>query len=142
MQLRLEFPSLPTPVSGALVARWHVSEGDRVEFGDDLVDLTITEIEHLSRPRRRGNLRRAESDRRVGRRVQFDVRLTASEPGVLRHVTAAPETAVAVGDVLAILSTDPHEPVDRASAGAAAFRVVANTLDVASEPEGIEEQGR
>jgi hypothetical protein len=101
------------------MAAWHVREGDHFGFGTDLCDVLITEVE-----RQRGL---------IGPRhpvpVRYRVRIRSSEAGILGSILIAEGRDVSVGDLLAVVSTDPAEPTDRLPpVGAPALRVVADPI--------------
>ena len=111
MQLRLEMPFVAKAMRHGTVAQWHVGEGSVIDFGSDLCDVLITEMDH----------------RQTTVPVSYRVRIRASEPGILRAINAVEGSLVAIGDLLGVVSTDPSEPVDAEPAvGALAMRVVAN----------------
>jgi pyruvate/2-oxoglutarate dehydrogenase complex dihydrolipoamide acyltransferase (E2) component len=114
--LQLEFPFVASPVERAEVSRWWVDEGAIVRLGDDLCDLVATS--HLRRvradaPNRRMSRRAAAEAPRPNRhQVGMLIRITAAEEAVVRTVLARAGAEVAVGDPLALLSTDASEPLD------------------------------
>jgi pyruvate/2-oxoglutarate dehydrogenase complex dihydrolipoamide acyltransferase (E2) component len=113
--MRLVVPYVDRLIKGGAVAAWHKREGDRVDYGDDLVDLEASV-----------------------RGVTL-VRVTASDSGVVRRISASEGTERQEGELLALLSTEPDEPVDEAPAAVAAssvFRVVANIVDPGSGEDG------
>ncbi|MBS7834305.1 2-oxoglutarate dehydrogenase complex dihydrolipoyllysine-residue succinyltransferase [Wohlfahrtiimonas chitiniclastica] len=76
MSIEIKVPVLPESVADALLAVWHVKEGDFVEEGDNLVDL--------------------ETDK-----VMLEVPATVS--GTIQSIKIAEGTNVTAGEVLAVL---------------------------------------
>jgi len=120
MILRLAMPFVHTSVEWGSVERWHVSAGDPIRFGTDVCDLVITEIKKLSRS--------AAGDKITSQRVMFRVRITASEPAILRQIQADRGSPVNIGDLLALVSTEPDELLELSPASPL-LRVVADRLD-------------
>jgi hypothetical protein len=99
---------------------WHVREGDHFGFGTDLCDVLITEVERV---------RGAQSDPLVAAPVRYRVRIRSWEAGILGSILIAEGREVSVGDLLAVVSTDPAEPTDRLPpVDAPALRVVADPI--------------
>lgn len=145
------------------IVRWYKREGERVDFGDDLYDLQVQELEaprwqvEASRrfkemrtqpnrivelaggPPREGDPPAVDSDHESmvavssssPRRGGFVMRITSSDRGVLRRLYAGEGELRTAGDLLAVLSAEPGEPIDIADdrfQQASAFRVVENLL--------------
>jgi pyruvate dehydrogenase E2 component (dihydrolipoamide acetyltransferase) len=107
MVLRLLMPYVDRTVRGGAVRTWHKREGDRVEYGDDLFDLA------------------------AAIRGLIVVRVTASDQGYLRRIYAEEGAQRDENELLALLTTEPDEPLDdaeRARGGTSAFRVVVNVV--------------
>jgi hypothetical protein len=128
-------------IDRASIVRWHKSEGDWVDYGDDLVDI---EVEQVRAPERHGELRnwinelnqqptriaelaarQLESDPLAVPEIDpssyvrwdllewtFLVRFTSSDRGVLRKISAGEGERREAGDLLAILATEPEEALD------------------------------
>jgi pyruvate/2-oxoglutarate dehydrogenase complex dihydrolipoamide acyltransferase (E2) component len=119
LQLRLEMPFVAKQVRSCSLAAWHVREGDHFGFGTDLCDVLITEVE--------GQKGTIGPQHPVPAR--YRVRIRSSEAGVLASILIAEGGDVSVGDLLAMVSTDPAEPTDRLPpVGAPALRVVADPI--------------
>jgi pyruvate/2-oxoglutarate dehydrogenase complex dihydrolipoamide acyltransferase (E2) component len=124
VKLRLEMPFVDKSVHRGAVYRWHISEGDPIHFGTDVCDLLITEIKRLRRS--------VSGDEIASQSVMFLVRITASEPATLRVIQAKEGSSISVGDLLAIVSTEPAEPIGEGPPlGAPLLRVVAERVDAA-----------
>jgi hypothetical protein len=124
VQLRLEMPYVAKMIRRATLLRWHVGEGSPIAFGTDLCDVHITEVDWIRR----------NPDRVEPMGVDYQVRITSSEPCFLRVVHTAEGAEVAIGDLLGVASTDPSEPVDTVPpTGVPAVRVVAD--DVPTEED-------
>ena len=137
MILRLDTPPLPRAIPSLRIVRWHCAEGDHVPFGTLLVELRAEATLRRLRPStgsKRGRKARA-LDEQTGDTVaedapRFRVEILASEPAYLRRVAVPEGGAVAVGDPLALLSTDPDDAVDGAGDGAPAYRAVAEVIRI------------
>jgi pyruvate/2-oxoglutarate dehydrogenase complex dihydrolipoamide acyltransferase (E2) component len=112
-------PFVAKQVRSCSMAAWHVGEGDHFDFGTDLCDVLITEVEgkkdtigpHYPVPAR------------------YRVRIRSSEAGILGSILIAEGRDVSVGDLLAVVSTDQAEPTDRLPpVGAPALRVIADPI--------------
>lgn len=139
--LKVEIPAADAAFRGGYVARWHVKEGDPIEFGDDLCDIAIDEFVAMQRTKRATLLGSSNPFRkrrvkdalslREGRGV-VHMRLTSSESGVqLGKIMVAEGGRVAIGDLVAVLSDQgvvatPDEP---SLAAAAEARIVVNMPD-------------
>lgn len=111
MRLRLLMPSVDRLLRGGSIVRWHKSEGEWVDYGDDLFDLHVP----IRRPEYGGDVL---------------VRVTSSDAGLLRRIYAREGGRHEVGDLLAVLVTGDTEPVpeDPACADGTVFRVVTSVL--------------
>jgi pyruvate/2-oxoglutarate dehydrogenase complex dihydrolipoamide acyltransferase (E2) component len=120
MKLRLEMPFVAKQIRSGSVACWHLGEGDQFGFGTDLCDVLITEVDTFDK---------AHSDRLVPVDVRYHVRIRSSEPGILRSILSTVGSDVVVGDLLAMVSTNPGEVTDELSpVGAPTLRVVADMI--------------
>ena len=141
MILRLLVPFLETFAVEGIVVKWHVKEGDPIQFGDPICDITLSQWLALRKTKRAINLVKITSkgqgnvkhnfEKREGR-GELVMRVVASEAGYLRYVRAPEGRTVNVGDLLAWVSSDLAEPVTEDLA-APAMRVVASTKDVMEE---------
>jgi pyruvate/2-oxoglutarate dehydrogenase complex dihydrolipoamide acyltransferase (E2) component len=114
-------PFVDKTVERGSVHRWHVGEGDPINFGTDVCDLLITEVKRLKRSER--------GDEVAIQRVRFLVRITAAEPATLRLIRAERGSDVSVGDLLAIVSTEPAEPVGEVPPDGPSLRVAAERVE-------------
>ncbi len=140
----------------ASITTWHKKEGDWIDYGDDLFDLQVEEIgvpEVLTRLKMEisrlyrsaegvANLAsRQLNGEQVGRAASqesfvtrprkwaFAMRITASDSGLLRKICAQEGEARQAGDLLALVTTEPDDPIDeaeQASEHALQFRVTEN----------------
>lgn len=143
MFFKLVMPAVDRLMKGGVVAKWHKTEGDHVDYGDDLVDvkveLAMSELE-------RGPLKQGfglstdvgsgrdtnPADLANERGLILIVRITSSDVGVLRRIEAKEGAYGEVGGLLAILSTEEHGPTDSLDEElreASEFRVVANVVE-------------
>lgn len=125
MNLVLNMPFVDRAVGTARLAVWHKHPGDAVVAGDAVCDLAVEEVETLRRDTSADRLVRGRRGRRTStqtRRLQFHVRLVASEPAVVTEHRADVGALVAVGEALAVLTHGQ-------GGGATSFRVVPYVLD-------------
>jgi hypothetical protein len=145
-------------VEAGTVLRWHKSEGEQVDYGDDVCDLVMNEYRApkglLEVEKERGQLsnepakladlmaRLLEGERPVMPTMsadsfvalkgpEFVLRLTACDRGTVRRIEAPAGAAAKAGDVLAVLTTDPTEPLGESAetaSGSTLFRFVENVL--------------
>ena len=141
MLLKVEVPAADAAFRGGYVAKWHVKEGDAVEFGADLCDIAIDEFVAMQRTKRATLLGSSNPFRkrkvkdalslREGRGV-VHMRLTSSEGGLQLGKVLVPEGGrVAIGDLIGLLSgAGEATAVDDASAARASdARIVVNMPD-------------
>ena len=147
------------PVRKCTIIKCHKREGEAVDYGDDLFDVMVEEVLIPSslasvwaearslndRPSGIAELatkqlegKEATEERRKTPKGNFAVPLiscrcvTAIERGVVHKVYSEEGSRLEMGDPLALLTTDPHEPADGTSAlptEAAPFRVITRPLD-------------
>lgn len=134
MLLRLVIPRFDRSVQRGSVAKWHKAEGEWVSYGDDLLDLKVEEIKIMKRSSAAAAVlhdQHLPQDTYSSGQLDWLVRVTSSDVGVLRRIDAAEGSRWEIGDRLAVLTTDADEPIDRsARAGAEVsnFRVVVNDV--------------
>jgi hypothetical protein len=131
--LRLEMPKFAKRVEKGTVRKWHVGEGAAIAYGDDLLDIQVTKVTELVRLREHQHLRdSAERDDRFKTRRPrqvMNLRVTAAESGVLARIYAPEGTAVAVGDLLAVVTDlDIDVDADPPPDGSPTLRVVAENV--------------
>jgi hypothetical protein len=135
--LRLEVPFLETFSNQGLVTEWHVRAGDKVDFGDPICDIALSEWRALRKTKRAINIVKLrdeknklqhEFENRSGRGV-LNLRVVASEPAIVRRIEIPVGTKAGVGDLLALVSTDPDEPIVE-NPEAPTMRVVATSPEV------------
>lgn len=118
MIFRLELPALPEIVGSLHLARWQVEVGEPLAYGDVVCTLRVTSIvlpERSITGRALLGRRRGRTD--AGRRqlpAAFDVRVVASDDGVLRRHDVTEGEAVTEGAVLGLATTEADEPLDSA----------------------------
>jgi len=141
MILRLVVPQINRMIPGGSVLKWHVAEGQRVGFGDDLLDLTAQLAGRTIRPLA-DRIRTMTEARRIHVQDVVDLeqgapaatvsfRITASDVGILRRICAPEGTYGDVGALLAVLTTGEDEPCELPEtlvATASLFRVVPNVI--------------
>lgn len=141
MILRLQVPFLETFAEEGSVLKWHVKEGDALQFGDAICDIAVSEWMALRKTKRAVNLIKITGKSQGNVKHNFEKRegrgllvmgVVASEPGYLRVVRAHEGEPVSVGDLLALVTTDPAEPLSDDSESSA-MRVVAVTKDLTEE---------
>lgn len=136
MIMRLVAPEAGRQATTLRIHRWYKAEGDRIAPGDDLFMALVEEgqildvhrsAQFLTRLERR--LRRGTTTQTRALPVETPVRVVASEPGILARVLVAEGEEMAVGDLVALVATDPEDAVvlpDQA-ADAPRFRVVSES---------------
>ena len=154
MLLKLLMPFHSRAFQEGRILKWHKSEGDPIDYGDDLFDLEVEELRHmrtwqsgkkqverLTSPEALARLLRAEEMLRqqVGPpeaayemiEAHCVMRVTSSDTGILRRVCAKEGERRRVGDLLALVATEDEDlppGEDQALAECPAFRVVATFL--------------
>jgi multidrug efflux pump subunit AcrA (membrane-fusion protein) len=130
---------------------WHVKEGERVNYGDDLLDLRVDEGLSMRLASARGlenhvraliqaqealaNLKDDDvvaekenpEDHYDKGRVNWFLRISASDSGKVLRLYARPGEKRQVGDLLALFTTEADEPIEGAEATgplASVFRTV------------------
>jgi hypothetical protein len=131
------------PVHAGRLRTWFKCEGDAIEFGDDLCDLEIEEVQapvglweareqrkYFSDPLLIAELAaqqlqgrpveqievHAESLRQVWLgAAKYDMRLIAAQPGILSRCCAKEGTRLRSGELLAIVTSDSAETLDGVS---------------------------
>lgn len=137
MIVRITLPELETSVATSVVSRWHVAEGEPIEFGAKICDLDVTARKH---PDQAGAtaieyMKKRKFRRRKGSTIQGNFELSysviASERGVLTSIVASEGSKVEAGDLLGTASVgsgdDDATPVELESAPE--LRTVARTPD-------------
>ena len=131
-------PHVSKQIEDTVLVKWHKREGDRVDFGEALVDLEVQELRQLRRTRNAAALagmqeptthERSNPEFRQHRDISVPVRLTASYTAYLRKIEVGEGGRVVVGQVLALVTTTPIEPLEDAVEGSGRFRVVANLVE-------------
>lgn len=137
MILRLEVPFLETFSNTGQVTQWHVRAGDKVDFGDPICDIALSEWRALRKTKRAVNIVkvrdenskvRHEFETRSGRGV-LNLRVIASESAFIRQIDIPAGRKAGVGNLLGLVSTDPDEPIVN-NPEAPTMRVVATSPEV------------
>lgn len=141
MVLRLEVPHINRMVKGVSLIKWHKTEGEWINYGDDLFDLEVQIEDRTIRPLAERIKNLTESNRPVAEnllvggetsnRPVLCARITSSDMGILRKVYVKEGQRSSVGDSLALITTDENESFDTASfvlAQTGVFRVVSNII--------------
>ncbi len=117
MILRLEVPLTNPSLVGGTVKHWHKAEGDVIGFGDEVCTIAYDQFVALRRTARATLLSGRKAKRlksnlesRSGK-VLTDIVVSAAEPGVLGKIFMGPGDRFAVGDTLAVISTEPINEV-------------------------------
>jgi hypothetical protein len=140
MLLKLVIPQFDRLAQGGTVTKWLKSEGEWVNYGEDLLDISIEEMKVLKQ--------RTASARQILDESAFDgvkagetfssnrwdwpMRITSSDMGILRRIEAKEGDQWEVGHLLAVLTTEEDEPIDVANGeieAASNFRVVVNAIE-------------
>ena len=134
MRFKLVMPYIDRTAKRGSITKWHKAQGDRVGYGDDLLDMKIEEIEVLRRSTTPKSILANinPKDTYSCDRWEWFVRLTSSDMGVLRRIAVREGTLLEAGDLLAVLTTDDSESLegtDEEWADASDFRVVVDTIE-------------
>lgn len=142
MFFKLVMPSVDRLMKGGVVGKWYKAEGDRVDYGDDLLDvkveLTMSVLDRGSMEQRirllkdGGSVRDNDlADITNERALMLIMRVTSSDAGILRRIDAKEGHYGEVGSLLAVLSTEDHGSTnapDKDLTEASEFRVVVNPV--------------
>ena len=148
MLMKLEMPLIDPSLRGGKVVRWLKREGDTFGFGDEICILAVDEFAALRRTARAtllsGRRRRSlKSDLEVRQgKVYLQVVLTSSDGGVMRRIVADDGDPIAVGDLLAVVSTTDNGALDGTVddwESAPTMRIAANVLQDEDEETHPEE---
>ena len=136
-------PFVDRSMQRAVLVRWFKAEGDSVAYGEDVCEVAVDEVLVLKKRKdartlaagagAAGRALIGEGHRIRSRKHQPDrLRLTSSDTGFLRRILVREEGRLVVGDLLAVLTTTPDEPVDDGQSFS--FRVVANRIESEGGP--------
>lgn len=129
MILKLEMPYFDRQVNRGSIIKWHKTEGDFIQYGDELFDIKVEEITKLKRVKE-GQARTVDIVKGTLTGLEFTIRVISSDMGFLRKIEAQEGDVREIGDVVAAVSTSQDEDVDtNAIANAPAFRVIANVAE-------------
>ena len=137
MIVRITLPELETSVASSVVRRWHIAEGEPIEFGAKICDLDVTARKHpdqagataIEYMKKRRFRRRKDST--IAGNFELAYSVIASERGTLRSILAPEGTTLTAGDLLgtASVGTDDNETELESLDSAPALRTVARTPD-------------
>lgn len=142
MVLKFVIPYIDRMVQGGTIVKWYKTEGDKINYGDDLLDIevknnlwsgkplserikTITGTKHVEI---NDVVLMNDNSQQV---TVFHIRITSSDMGILRKIYVKKGEYRDVGSTLAHLTTDENESLDEAENvlnQASTFRVIANTI--------------
>lgn len=113
MITKLAVPVVDPSMQGGKVLRWHKGEGDTIGFGEEICELAVDEFAVLRRTARatllaRGRRNKLKNDLEQREGVYFEVVVTSSDHGVLRKILAREGDRIAIGDLLAVVTTTDH----------------------------------
>ena len=143
MILKLLFPHINRQITEGSIVKWHKSEGEWVDHGDDLFDIEIRKVQKIKREKNPQqiikNLLKLNKipretfvkNNRSGQPLQAIVRVSSSDIGFLRCIYIKSSEEQKVGTVLAILTTEENEQINLSELElnqAASFRVVTNFI--------------
>jgi hypothetical protein len=114
--LKLALPHIERDVDKVTVVRWFKSEGDEVEYGDDIVDLEVQSIRRLMRDHDANRILGRRRSRAKPGKVEFwnmdvsiSVRVTSADFGTMLETYAAAGDVLEQGDLMAVLSTESQD---------------------------------
>jgi pyruvate/2-oxoglutarate dehydrogenase complex dihydrolipoamide acyltransferase (E2) component len=137
MLMKLEMPLIDPSLRGGSVLKWLKREGEAFAFGEEICVVVVDEFAALRRTARAtllsGRKRRSlKSDLEIRQgKVYLRVALTSSDSGFIRKIVADDGDPIAVGDLLAVVSTTDNGVLDGTVddwKAAPTMRVVANML--------------
>jgi pyruvate/2-oxoglutarate dehydrogenase complex dihydrolipoamide acyltransferase (E2) component len=116
--MRVEVPNSDPSLRGGTIKTWHKTEGEFVNFGEEICTLAYSDFAVLRRTGRAsllaGRKRRKIKGGLESRdgMVLVDVILTSSDPGVLQKIFKTEGEEFLVGDVIGVVTTsDSSEAV-------------------------------
>jgi pyruvate/2-oxoglutarate dehydrogenase complex dihydrolipoamide acyltransferase (E2) component len=130
-------PLIDPSLRGGSVLKWLKREGEAFAFGEEICVVVVDEFAALRRTARAtllsGRKRRSlKSDLEIRQgKVYLRVALTSSDSGFIRKIVADDGDPIAVGDLLAVVSTTDNGVLDGTVddwKAAPTMRVVANML--------------
>lgn len=137
MLLKFVLPFFDRAAQCGSIAKWYKKEGDWINYGDDILDIQIEEaklfIERvdpgsiLSTGGHGGN----EGATVSSSRIDWRMRVTSSDMGVLRRITTGAGSHWEIGDTLAFMTTEEEESADPTESeleSASNFRIVVNSI--------------
>lgn len=142
MLLRVEMPMINPSLLGGKVLSWHIGEGEQVGFGEDICTVSLDDFVQVRRTGRATQLAgkkmgrlKSKIESRSGEGL-VNVVITASDRGKLAKILKSEGDPVAIGDLIAVVSTDDSDEVSSPDSWAEApvMRVVGN---ISSEMEDI-----
>jgi len=131
MILKLDMPYYDRAVENGSIVKWYKNEDEWINFGDDLFDIKVEEITKLKRIKD-GQAATTGMVKGTISGIEFHIRVTSSDMGVLRKIHAAEGDHRAIGDVVATITTSADEACDAdeaQTADAPAFRVITNVAE-------------
>lgn len=134
MIARLEMPFVDRMVQRGVLLRWLKAEGNPVAYGDDVCEVAVGEVTVLKKSKDARTLASAARTRRSAlheghrtrKRAGQILRVTSSDTGVLRRIVVREQEQLAIGDLLAVLTTEPDETLE---GEAFSFRVVTSRVE-------------
>lgn len=123
MRMRIVVPTIEVNLPRAAVEAWHVTLGQRVEFGQPICDLAVSERVRIKTVSRADALikvtrrkKKVEEESELEQdRFHVVYQLLASEPATIVELVAALDDPLDVGGLLAIADSDPAPAVGDSS---------------------------
>lgn len=138
MFLRVELPKITAAVDTVRVVQWHRQVGDRVGYGEPLLDVVAEEVTRLRRRLTAGAALveegRGKAKYRKLKDVSVPYRISSLDSGSLSSVLVGVGTLIREGDLVALLSSADGAP-DGQAEGAPRARLVVNRVDPTVELE-------
>ncbi|MEA5577343.1 hypothetical protein [Anabaena sp. UHCC 0451] len=132
MLFKLTLPYIDKKIAGGRIIRWYKQLGDWVDYGEDLCEIQVENKKGLNRPKGAIAILSPSShqgDRFLTVVASEKLKICTSDTGFLRLIAAPEKKYVTVGNLLAILTSDPDEPIDNLeqdSSQLSGFRVIVN----------------
>ncbi len=114
MLFKLTLPYIDKRIEGGRIIRWYKQLGDWVDYGEDLCEIQVENKKHLNRPKSAIAILSPfshQGDHFLTITTGEKLKICASDTGFLRLIAAPEKKYVTVGNLLAILTSDPDEPI-------------------------------
>lgn len=141
MLFKIIVPQINRSIQGGFIQKWHKTEGELIDYGDDIFDIFIDKnklISPLLPPISiLSNLSKPDSTVNKISEIPFPqadrlMRVTSMDRGFLHRILVRESEYRSIGDVLALITTDANEPIlefEKNPPEICTFRVTADLVD-------------